>query len=684
MESIDWLLIGGFILFIGGMALTTLKYNRSVADFLSANRCAGRYLLGVADGMAGMGAISIIAFFEKTYAAGTAPVFWATLSIPIGMIITLSGFITYRYRQTRAMTMAQFLEMRYTRNFRKFAGILIWISGLVNFGIFPGVSARFFVNFCNLPPSFMFLGMEWSTFAVVMAILVGIAVFFTLIGGQISVLVTDFWQGCVAIVAITIILGFLVFNFSWTDITEGMVMASEPGNSRLDPFDIRAAAEFSIWFYMILWFRRVYNHQNWQGGSAYDCSAINAHEQKMSRVVGQLRATLLQVGIVLIPLVALAIMHNPKFAGLAGEVTQQLATNYPGDSIEADQLREQMTVPTALTMVLPAGLVGLFATAMLGFFISTNNTYMHSWGTIFIQDVIMPFRKKPFSPKTHLRLLRLAILGTATYAFLFSLLFPVQEYIVMFFMITGAIFLGGSGAVIIGGMYWRKGTTLAAWWSMIVGSTLAVGTIIMRILWPRIDALRSVSEEFPLTGAESSFWAAIIAIVVYVIISLLDRKEPLADFDKLFHRGKYAEEEDQPNGPEKKVSIWWRLIGVNGREFSPVDKGLFVFTFAQTAVILASVLLMIALHFLGLLTLDHWKAYWLYYIILLTTVGLIAGFWVSIGGFFDLFAMYRRLAVHKRDDSDDGWVSKEENEAIHHPEMGNMPPHRQPPPDKEK
>jgi len=668
MAHIDWLLIVGFLLFIGGTALTTLKYTRSVADFLSANRCAGRYLLGVADGMAGMGAISIISFFEQTYAAGTAPVFWATLSIPIGMIIALSGFITYRYRETRAMTMAQFLEMRYSRNFRKFAGILAWISGLVNFGIFPGVSARFFVNFCDLPPTFAFLGLEWSTFAVVMAVLVGLALFFTLVGGQISVLVTDFWQGCVAIVAITVILGFLAFSFSWTDITDGMVLASEPGNSRLNPFDIQAAAEFTIWFYMIVWFRRIYNHQNWQGGSAYDCSAVSAHEQKMARVIGQLRATLIQVGIILIPLVALAIMHNPKFAATAAEVTQQLASNYPGDSIEADQLREQMTVPTALTMILPPGLVGLFAAAMLGFFISTNNTYMHSWGTIFIQDVIMPFRKKPFSAKAHMRLLRLSIFGTAAYAFTFSLLFPVQEYIVMFFMITGAIFLGGSGAVIIGGMYWRKGTTKAAWWAMISGSGLAVGTIILRTLWPRLEVLQSYSEKFPLTGAESAFGAAIVAISLYVIISLLDHSEPKADFDKLFHRGKYAAPEDAPVRPEKKVGILWRLIGVNGREFNGLDKGLYLFTFGKTIIILASVLFMSVLHFLGILTIDHWKQYWLYYVIFLTGIGLVAGFWVSIGGFFDLFAMYRRLASHKRDDADDGWVTKEENDAIHHPD----------------
>jgi len=44
-----------FLLVIGS-AIYTRRYTRSVADFLSANRCAGRYLLTVAGGIASLGA----------------------------------------------------------------------------------------------------------------------------------------------------------------------------------------------------------------------------------------------------------------------------------------------------------------------------------------------------------------------------------------------------------------------------------------------------------------------------------------------------------------------------------------------------------------------------------------------------------------------------------------------------
>ena len=51
-------------------SLYTRRYVRSVADFLVANRCAGRYLLAVAGNMAGLGAISILAWYEMFYEGG--------------------------------------------------------------------------------------------------------------------------------------------------------------------------------------------------------------------------------------------------------------------------------------------------------------------------------------------------------------------------------------------------------------------------------------------------------------------------------------------------------------------------------------------------------------------------------------------------------------------------------------
>ena len=43
---------------------STRRYMKSVADFMSASRCAGRYLIAASAGEATFGAISAVAIFE--------------------------------------------------------------------------------------------------------------------------------------------------------------------------------------------------------------------------------------------------------------------------------------------------------------------------------------------------------------------------------------------------------------------------------------------------------------------------------------------------------------------------------------------------------------------------------------------------------------------------------------------
>ena len=52
MTLVDWSIVAGLMVVVTYAAITTKKYTKSVADFLAANRCAGRYLLGTAEGTA--------------------------------------------------------------------------------------------------------------------------------------------------------------------------------------------------------------------------------------------------------------------------------------------------------------------------------------------------------------------------------------------------------------------------------------------------------------------------------------------------------------------------------------------------------------------------------------------------------------------------------------------------------
>ena len=67
LSSLDWSIVFAVFIGVGVVAVYTKRYTRSVADFLSGNRCAGRYLIGGAELMAMVSATMFIGQFEQYY-----------------------------------------------------------------------------------------------------------------------------------------------------------------------------------------------------------------------------------------------------------------------------------------------------------------------------------------------------------------------------------------------------------------------------------------------------------------------------------------------------------------------------------------------------------------------------------------------------------------------------------------
>lgn len=671
MGLIDWAIVLALLAFIVSAAFYTKRYTSSVADFLAANRCAGRYLLTISEGIAGVCAISVVAWFEMYYAAGFTATWWEMAIMPALMFLALTGFVAYRFRETRALTLAQFFEARYSRNFRVFAGIVLWVSGIVNFGIFPSVGARFFIHFCGLPPELVGV----PTYPLVMGFLLGVSLLFVFLGGQIAVMVTDFFQGMFTNVVFLVILIGIFLLMDWSSIVDTLMQAPETA-SRLNPYKTEHTAGFGPWYFIIQIITVTYGWRAWQGSQAYYSSAKSAHEARMATTLAQWRGLIMMLVLVLLPVTAYAIMNDSTYAGIQTQVNERLA------EIPSTTIQTQMTVPVILSQVLPVGMMGLFCAVMLAAFISTHDTYLHSWGSIFVQDVLLPLRKKPFTPKQHLMLLRLSILAVAIFIFVWSLVFPQSEYIRMFFAISGAIWLGGAGAVIIGGLYWKHGSTGGAYAAVGVGAGVAVVGIFLQLIWQSIAyplmagyapwllsaftaAVEGVAdhvwginwtvtpEAFPLDGQWVNFFAIVLAIVAYIGVSMyswLRYRQPGYDMDRLLHRGKYAVASD--GGPHASVSGWRAMLPND--EFTPFDKFIYYANLAWGA-------LWVLVFLVGTIAMrdvpeETWATFWYINLMVTVVLGSVTTLWFFVGGIFDIRNLFRILSTLKRDHSDDGRV----------------------------
>ena len=189
---------------------------RGVADYLSGGRMASRYLLAVAKGEQGTGAVVFVALFEMISKSGFTLTWWSWLVGPIYTIVTISGWIIYRFRETRALTLAQFFEIRYSKSFRVFAGFLGFGAGLLNFGIIPVIGARFLMYFMGLPASFSAFGLHVETYIVLMAVLLSISLLLTLSGGLITLMVTNCIEGMLSQVLFLVV---IIFPVSYTHLT---------------------------------------------------------------------------------------------------------------------------------------------------------------------------------------------------------------------------------------------------------------------------------------------------------------------------------------------------------------------------------------------------------------------------------------------------------------------------------
>lgn len=655
LSPVDIAVVAVIVIGLIAMAIYSNRFTQNVSDFLAAGRSGGRYMMTMASGMVWIGAINVVAMFELYYNAGFNAMWWVMLTTPVTLYISISGWAVYRFRQTRALTVAQFLEMRYNKNIRIFAGILAWFAGLINFGLFPAVGARFFIAFCGFPLEFNLIGMHIHTFPLVMFILLTISLLFVFLGGQIAVMVTDCLQGMFTQIAAIAIVGLLFFTtFNWDKILYVLKTVGNPaeGKSLLDPLHAwNQAGGFTPWFFMIsiicFFFTILSNLQS----QSYIASAKSAHEFRMGSTLNQWRWQALLVFFMVLVLCSMVILHHPDYKDTAAVINSRLNELVASQPTEAarNALRGQLLVTSALPYILPLGFAGVFCAIMLAALISTYDSFMHTWGAVFLQDVVMPFRKKPFDKKTHMRLLKLSILGVAVFAFIFSLLYPNPDNILMYFALVNNIWLGGSAAVIIGGLYWKRGTSTAAVAALIIGLILGLLGIFFALAW---EPLRG--HTFPINPQWWFFSSIIVCNAVYIIISLAQNR--IYNMDKLLHRGAYKIEGEDETETHNTVHWSQKIFGITP-EFSRGDRFI-------AYLIVGWFLGWLGVFCAGMVyaklthpTEDAWAKFWLAYLGILFVMAVVTTVWFTLGSTRDILNMFKTLKTQVRDDSDDGFVT---------------------------
>ena len=330
--------------------------------------------------------------------------------------------------------------------------------------------------------------------------------------------------------------------------------------------------------------------------------------------------------------------------------------------------------------------MGLFILLMIMLMLSTDDSRIFNASSTLIQDVIMPFRKKPFTPKLHLFWLRIMSVFVCIFFFMVSLFFAQMDYIMMFISIMCALWLGAAGPIMLGGLYTRFGTTTGAFCALIFGSGTSLAGLMLQRTWSssvypwlvetgNIKYVSAIFEKvsstfspyvvwemsavkFPINSYEIYFLAMMFGIGAYIIGSLITYRKPF-NLDRMLHRKKYSNGESmETKSPWTRSNVYSKLIGIDD-EYTTGDKIIAWSVFGY------SVGVQFLIGFVGVLIwnwISPWPAEWwsIYFFISLIVLGIIMGsistVWFMIGGIIDIRRMFKDLAVRQENSLDDGWV----------------------------
>ncbi|MDD5727799.1 MAG: hypothetical protein PHV59_04460, partial [Victivallales bacterium] len=299
MGLTDWLIIIIPVTFIIGIGLYSRRYIRGVADFLAAGRVCGRYVISVGDMANMLSIIGLVAYVETQYKTGFALAFWQKILGPLSIFMGLFGYCTYRFRETKAMSIGQFLEMRYSRSLRIFAAALRSLAEMLANMIMPAVAARFFIYSLDLPRSFDLFGMQIPSFLLIIIISLTVAIGLICLGGTLALVITDAIQGMMCFPIIVIFVIFILCKFSWSQEIVPVMMDRVQGESFLNPYDIENLRDFNLFSLVAGIIFLVLHRASWLGNGS-SSAAKNPHEQKMAGVLGAWRISITSIFYVLI------------------------------------------------------------------------------------------------------------------------------------------------------------------------------------------------------------------------------------------------------------------------------------------------------------------------------------------------------------------------------------------------
>ena len=165
--------------------------------------------------------------------------------------------------------------------------------------------------------------------------------------------------------------------------------------------------------------------------------------------------------------------------------------------------------------------------------------------------------------------------------------------------------------------------------------------------------------KFPVNSREIGFIGQALALILYIVVSLLTCKKPF-NMDRMLHRGIYSEEGKKV---EKKPFVFKEFLNKNllgiDENYTKGDKVLAWSVFCMSFVYSFGIMFLLVVIWNGFSKWDlqMWGNYfYIRQLAVTTAIGIVTTVWFGICGTKDLFQLFKDLETKVTDDLDDGRV----------------------------
>lgn len=495
--AVDWMIVAAYLAGSVAIGLYVKKYIANMADYVVAGRGV-RTALGIAT-MTGteMGLITIMYSAQKGFVGGFAAFHIALVAGIVTFLVGVTGFIVVKLREMKVMTIPEFYGRRFGRKTRILGAIMLVFGGVLNMGLFLKIGSMFIVGITGLEPG-------GAALAVVMIVLLALVLVYTVLGGMVSVIITDYVQFVVLSVGLILTCILAVSHLGWGNIFDTVV--AQKGEAGFNPL---MEGEFGVEYVIWMAFLGLVSCAIWQT-SVMRALAAESTEVVKKQYMWSSVSFLIRFLI-------------PYFLGICAFVyviqTPTLKGTFFPQAEGAEALENLYAMPVFLGRILPIGIIGIITAAMLAAFMSTHDSYLLCWSSVITQDIIAPIVGDKLDTKKRILLTRILIVVIGLYVLYWGLAYKGSDDIWDYMAVTGAIYFTGAFALLLFGLYWKRASSTGAVAALVCGLTALLG------LSPVQKALG-----FKMSSAWVGLGTICLTLVVMVLGSLFfpDREKPEA------------------------------------------------------------------------------------------------------------------------------------------------------------